>query len=825
MRFLIFLFLLIGCASTSTTPSATLLKEVPSTATPNNLQMENHSGYFDFKWNDEKGQIILTVKDLDQEFLYVNSLAAGIGSNDIGLDRGQLGDNRVVHFTKVGPKLLLVQRNLGYRAISDNEDEVNSVAQAFAQSVLAGFKIISNTDGGYQIDMTEFLIRDAHNVVGRLQRSNQGSYKLDKKRSAIFLPRCKSFPDNTEFEATLTFAGTPKGGYIRSVTPTPEAVTVRQHHSFVRLPDDGYTPRKFDPRSGYNAMSFMDYASPINQDITTRYIPRHRLKKKDPNAAMSEAVEPIVYYVDRGAPEPVKSALIEGASWWNQAYEAAGFKDAFIVKEMPADADPMDVRYNLIQWVHRSTRGWSYGASVRDPRTGEIIKGHVSLGSLRVRQDYLIAQGLFSPFANGSDDDSKLMELAIARLKQLSAHEVGHTLGISHNFASSTNNRASVMDYPHPVVDLVNSQMNIDNVYDDKIGAWDKQVIKYGYSDFAPGTNEHDALQAILKESNDLGLRYISDRDARPQGGSHPEGHLWDNGENPITELERMSAVRKAAIANFGEGSLKDGQPMATLENVFVPLYLSQRYQVEAVSKLIGGMHYDYAIKGDPHQSLKAVNNSMQIKAVNALLNTISPSYLSIPESVISMIPPMPIGYGRGREHFKIKTGNTFDPLSAAESAMDHTMNMILNANRLARINEFAARGQQTLNVSQLFQLMDNTISAKEGTGMNLQLALLREKVFVKHLMKIAADSRAAQQVQAEAMLFLQMKQGIMKSSAPAGNMPTRAHDLYLGNQIKAFFNNPSDFELPPIVQMPDGSPIGCGFDSAQPPFVTPINQ
>jgi len=772
---------------------------------------ESHSGYFNFKWDDEKGQIILTVKELDQEFLYVNSLAAGIGSNDIGLDRGQLGDNRVVHFTKVGPKLLLVQRNLDYRAVSDNADEVTSVEQAFAQSILAGFKILSNEEGGYQIDMTDFLIRDAHNVVGRLQRSNQGSYKLDKNRSAIYLPRCKSFPDNTEFEATLTFAGTPKGGYIRSVTPTPEAVTVRQHHSFVRLPDDGYTPRKFDPRSGFNAMSFMDYASPINQDITTRYIPRHRLKKKDPNAAISEAVEPIVYYVDRGAPEPVKSALIEGASWWNQAYEAAGFKDAFIVKEMPADADPMDVRYNLIQWVHRSTRGWSYGASVRDPRTGEIIKGHVSLGSLRVRQDYLIAQGLFSPFANGSNDDSKLMELAIARLKQLSAHEVGHTLGISHNFAASTNDRSSVMDYPHPVVNLINNQMNIDNVYDDKIGLWDKQVIKYGYSDFAPGTNEEKALQAILKESNDLGLRYISDRDARPQSGSHPEGHLWDNGENPITELERMSVVRKAAIAKFGDGSLKDGQPMAMLENVFVPLYLSQRYQVEAVAKLIGGMHYDYAIKGDAHQPIKVVDNQMQVNAVNALLETISPDFLNIPESIIKMIPPVPIGYGRGRENFKIKTGNTFDPLSAAESAMDHTMNMILNADRLARINEFAARGQQTMKVADLFRMIDKVTSQLNGSAMNLQLALLREKVFVKHLMKIAANSRAAQEVQAQAMSFLQQKQASLNLKSTSAQ--ATAHTFYLKDQIRRFFDNPKEFELPPVVEMPDGSPIGCGVE------------
>ena len=417
----IFLIPLLSCSAVQevTAPVKEAANRVAS-------KVNTAKGYFDFDYDEASGKLFLSVDKLDTEFLYVNSLAAGIGSNDIGLDRGQLGNTRIVKFIKYGPKLLMVEPNYDYRAVSDNEAEKRSVEQAFAQSVLWGFPIESSTAGRHRIDLTKFLLRDAHNVAGRLARNKQGNYKIDASRSAIYPDMCKAFPKNTELEATVTFVGQPKGGWIRSVTPSADAVTVRMHHSFIELPDDDYQPRVFDPRSGYGAVSFHDYATPIQESLVKRYIPRHRLKKKNPTAAVSEPVEPIIYYVDRGAPEPVKSALIEGASWWNQAYEAAGYKDAFIVKEMPADADPMDVRYNLIQWVHRSTRGWSYGSSVRDPRTGEIIKGHVSLGSLRVRQDFLIAQGLLSPYEKGAvNPDDKMMQMALMRLRQLSAHEVG----------------------------------------------------------------------------------------------------------------------------------------------------------------------------------------------------------------------------------------------------------------------------------------------------------------------------------------------------------------------------------------------------------------
>lgn len=478
-------------------------------ATPQKEAAIKYEGLFPFYYDEKEDKIEMEVSQLENEFLYVNALATGIGSNDIGLDRGQLGNERVVKFVKAGNKLLLVQPNQRYRAISNNPDEVRAVEEAFAQSVLWGFKIESESNGTYKINITDFLLQDAHNVSGRLERTKQGSYKLDKSRSALYLPRTKNFPKNSEFEATLTFSGTPKGAYIRSVVPTSNSITVRQHHSFVELPDNNYEPRVFDPRAGYFGMSYLDYATPISEPIVKRFINRHRLAKKDPNATISEAVEPIIYYLDRGAPEPVRSALMDGAKWWNQAFEGAGYKDAFQVELLPEGADPLDVRYNVIQWVHRSTRGWSYGSSVTDPRTGEIIKGHVSLGSLRVRQDFLIAEGLLAPYENGTEVPKEMEEMALARLRQLSAHEVGHTIGLAHSYTSSTENRASVMDYPHPLAEIENGKIVLKNAYDDKIGAWDKVSITFGYQDFPEGVNQKNKLDEIIQNSLKNGRKSV----------------------------------------------------------------------------------------------------------------------------------------------------------------------------------------------------------------------------------------------------------------------------------------------------------------------------
>ena len=583
-------------------------------------KLKDYNGYFNFQYEEATDKIYLEVKQLNEEFLYISSLSSGIGSNDIGLDRGQLGAERLVKFIKAGNKLLLIQPNQDYRAITDNELEKKSIEQAFAKSVLFGFKIEEFKEGSYIVDFTPFLMQDTHGVANRLKNAKEGVYKLDLSKSALSLERTKAFPKNVEFEALLTFSGQPKGRNIRSVTPTASLVSVIQHHSFVELPDNNYKLREFDVRSGAISISYLDYATPVQEDIRKRYIIRHRLEKKDPAAAISEAKEPIIYYLDPGTPEPVRSALLDGALWWNKAYETIGFKDAFQVKMLPEGADLLDCRYNVIQWVHRSTRGWSYGASVIDPRTGEIIKGHVSLGSLRIRQDFLIAQALLNkPFAERDDNYQPMLNMALARIRQLGAHEVGHTLGFTHNFAASTNDRASVMDYPHPLITVNNNDIDLSNAYDTKIGDWDKVTVAYSYSEFNAKANERDELNKILDKAKNDGLRFIADSDARPEGGAHALAHLWDNGKTASEGLDDILKVRATAISNFSKDNIRTNEPYSVLEDVFVPLYFLHRFQVEGATKVVGGLDYNYAVKGDGQFTTKVVDVKTQRTTLNAI--------------------------------------------------------------------------------------------------------------------------------------------------------------------------------------------------------------
>ncbi len=770
-----------------------------------------YAGYFNFFWDEKEGKIWLEISRFDEELLYVNSLTAGVGSNDIGLDRNQLGSERVIKFQRSGPKILMIQPNYDYRALSNNPDERRSVAEAFASSTLWGFKVEAEEAGKVLVDFTPFLLRDAHGVAARLRSSRQGTYTLDASRSAIHLERTKNFPKNSEFEALITFTGEAQGEWIRSVAPSADAISVRMHHSLIELPDNKYRPREFDPRSGYYPMSFKDYASPIDQPLVKRWITRHRLEKKDPTAAISDPVEPIIYYLDRGAPEPIRSALIEGARWWNQAYEAAGYRNAFQVEVLPEGADPMDVRYNLINWVHRSTRGWSYGSSVTDPRTGEIIKGHVLLGSLRVRQDFLIASGLVSAYEAGTIADPRLKEMALQRLRQLSAHEVGHTLGLQHNFVASYNERASVMDYPHPLITIdEQGRTDYSNAYTNQIGEWDKRTIIYGYQDFPDGVDEKAALQAILKENNDKGLLYITDLDTRAPGGAHPFSHMWDNGKSPIDELKRLMAVRKKALANFSEKNIPVGAPMATLENVLVPIYLAHRYQVEATAKMVGGLKYGYTVRGDFQPATMMIEDQVQRSALNALIETLKPEFLAIPERILALIPPQPPGYQRDRELFKIHTGVTFDPLGAAESSIEHTLDMLLHPQRLSRMVEQGARDPQRLQLSQMLRQIRQAISSAQANLPEFQVELMRvaEKAYLHKLLVLAADRNTSQQVAAEALQQIErFNNGVILGP----NLNARnAHFAYLDNEIRLFKQDPSVYKAPAAPDLPDGAPIGC---------------
>jgi hypothetical protein len=789
-------------------------------------KLQKIDGYVPLYWQASSGKLFMEISRFNQELLYQVSLPAGLGSNPVGLDRGQLGDSSVVVFERVGPKVLMTQPNYGYRAISPDEAERRAVRDSFAQSVLWGFKVEAEEGGRVLVDATSFFMRDAHGVVDRLRQAKQGSYKLDESRSALYLARTKGFPQNTEIETTLTFTtdGDP-GRFVRETTPTPTAVTLREHHSFVKLPDLHYTPRKLDPRAPSFGIQFYDYASPINEPVEKRWIQRFRLEKKDPGAAVSEAVKPIVYYVDNGAPEPIRTALVEGASWWNQAFEAAGFRNAFQVKVLPADADPMDVRYNMINWVHRSTRGWSYGGGVVDPRTGEMIKGNVTLGSLRVRQDFTLGSGLVPQYAEGAclaemspdpeylaalDPAADATAMSLARIRQLAAHETGHTLGFGHNFAASSYGRASVMDYPAPWVDIKNGKLDLSNAYATGIGDFDKFAVKFAYEQFAPGANEAAELERLLEDGVAHGMLYVQDSDARPLSSAHPMASLWDNGSDPVATLKHEMEVRRIGLSQFGLTAIPVGTPLSELEVRLLPLYLHHRFQAIAASKSIGGVYFTYAVRTpagpNPSRVAEIVPAAQQKAALQALLATLDVDALRIPERILQLIPPTASGYGGGTaERFEKRTDPTFDPLGAAAIAADVTVTALLQRERAARTIEQHGRNAAVPGfgdvVSAVVQKTWSGVKPADGYGQAVQETV--QDVVVERLMDLAADGDASPQVRAQAAA------GLRRIKTITGTIAT-AHAAAARDDITRFLARPSEpYKKTAPLPVPAGEPIG----------------
>ena len=789
--------------------------------------MEKHPGFLTYYWDAKKGKIWLEIDKFGQEFLYYPTLAQGVGSNDIGLDRGRLGGEHVVRFERSGNKILLIEPNYAYRALSTDSLERRAVAESFAQSVHAGFEVVAEENGSTLVDLTPFLLQDAVGAVQAIAQTKQGTFRIDASRCALYLPRTKAFPKNTEFEATITLTGDAPGTYLRQVVPMPTAVTMRQHHSFVELPslDGSYRPRLFDPRSGMNSIDFYDYASPVGEPITKRYIVRHRLAKKDPAAALSEPIKPIIYYMDPGAPEPIRSALMDGIRWWNQAFEAAGYRNAFRVELLPADADPMDVRYNVVQWVHRSTRGWSYGASIVDPRTGEILKGKVTLGSLRVRQDYLIAQGLTARYENNRADTAALLPMALARLRQLAAHEVGHTLGLPHNYIASTIGRSSVMDYPHPQVAIgPNNTLKLDSVYAVGIGEWDKVAINYGYHEFPKGTDEKAALKAIIDTYLKRGLKFLSDQDARPEGSAHPQTHLWDSNADATSELLRTMTIRKIALGQFSESKIPVGMPMANLEEVLVPMYMFHRYQVEAASKVLGGVTYSYALRGDGQAMPQTVAPDQQRRAMTALISTLDPNALAVPTAILNLIPPRAFGIDANpREVFKRHTGLTFDPMGPPEAAANLTLRLLLNPERCARLLNQKALNPAMPGLSDLLTALvqatfgpaDRPIS-KTATYPDA-IREMTSRRLLESLIELATNREADGRVRATTHNAIQHIQLHHLMSAVRERIMSDKITEAASNQllwlVQQYQTNPQQPAAGNVVAAPDGAPIEPGYD------------
>jgi hypothetical protein len=803
--------------------------------------MTHMPGLIPMDWDARTGHLYLEVAmngdaahTRSQDYLYVNSTPWSVGTSHLGgygLDRGQMGAGGIVHFARTGPKVLLVEPNLMFRSSSSDPAEQAAVYESFPVSVLAGFTVAAeDPDGTVLVDATQLFLTDVHHMAAALAQGKQGVYQVDPARSTIVLDDTKDFPKNTVVEAELTFVPSPQdalrpmGRILEEVTPNPQAMTIRERQMFVELPPPGYRPRRFSPRAGYFDFSYRDYDAPLGEPIDQQFIMRHRLIKKDPNCTHAcEAVAPIQYYVDRGAPEPIREALLEGARWWDQAFQAAGWAPGtFRVDLLPKGADPMDIRYNIIQWVNRFTRGWSYGDAIIDPRTGEIIKGNVTLGGGRGRQDYLIAEALLAPYRNGrppaDEANDAALQMVLARLRQLAAHETGHTLGLAHNFAASSfphpaDETVSVMDYPAPWVTVdPDGVPDLSHAYPVGIGIWDKVTIDYGYREFDRDGKPYEdeaALDKILNDSEKTGLIYITDEDARPEGSAHPHAHLWDNGTDPAAELDRTLTVRAAALQRFGVDCIRDGTPLAQLEDTLVPLYLFHRYQTVAAAKEIGGLDYRYNVRGDGQMLPEIVDPADQRHALASVLKTLSPETLTLPEPLLQLLPPRPPGLARTVEDFPSRTGVTFDPIAAADSAADLTLELLFNPERANRLVQYHAEDPAEPSLEDVIEATLASTQVPAGaSGLELEVKRAVDDQIVEALLRLAANQDDSAETQAIARYELTQLR-VKLTANPDIDLEDQALHAMEAARIDAFFRDPAKFVPAKSLEAPPGMPIG----------------
>jgi hypothetical protein len=796
--------ILLSAAALAIAFSTVAAQQAPSIATAT-ARMEKRDGFIPVYLNDRTGQILLEIPRDSSRALMLTTLATGLGSNPIGLDRGSGGGEQVARFERSADKVLVIFENTQYRS-SGGADHLRSVLEAFPPSTIAALPIVAEEGGRILVDATDFVMRDWNDVASTLQRSQQGGYSVARDRSHVYRPYTKAFPDNTEIDVALTWAANANpGGIVSRIVPDGKAITLRQHITLMRLPDDNFKPRVADPRVGFFGVTFKDYAQPIQSPLEQTWAARHRLERVNPNDPNSPIKNPIVYYIDRGIPEPMRTATFQGVSWWSDAFDRAGLKGGFKVEWLPDGADPMDVRYNVVQWENRNERGWSVGGALTDPRTGEMLKGMARLDSHRARTDYNIYAAFMGADASPADT-----AFVLARVRQVSAHEVGHTLGLGHNYIASTYERASVMDYPAPRVLLTNGAIDLSQAYGSGPGAYDVWAIHWGYGIF-PAAQEKDSLKAIMADGLKKGFLYLSDADARPENAADPRTNLWDDGATPGDFLKHQVDVRRVAMAHFGLRNIRDGDPLALLQDRFPLLYFFHRFAINSVTKTIGGMEYANPLKGDGQQATRPISGARQRQALASLLAELQPSELAIPDTVLTLFPPR-FDAGSNVELLGTHTTPVFDELGAARTLSQMIIDGILQPERAARLVQFASRGANPLTLAETIdKLVAATWNGPAQPSAKLSaLQRTTQRALADRLLMLAADKDAAPEVRAMAEFkIVQLKSKAAATAAAPGIDEVRAHWHSIAGDFTRWIERR---ELPaptPALRAPPGDPFG----------------